>query len=71
MNGQNFLARLTTTKATKSLTSSEQKTNIIAHGQSPNNTETPSGTRTLSGRFLVRRRPEFVQLDCTNPIGLL
>jgi hypothetical protein len=30
-----------------------------------------SGTRTLSGYLLVRRRPEFVQHDCTNLMGLL
>jgi len=55
----------------KSLTSGEQKTKIIDDGQGPNNTETLSGTRTLSGSFLVRRQPEFEQPDCTNHMGLL
>jgi len=55
----------------KSLTSGEQKTKLIDEGQSPNNTETLSGTRTRSGSFLVRRRSEFVQHGCTNDMGLL
>jgi hypothetical protein len=60
-----------TKRARKSLTSGEQKTKIIDDGQSPNNTETLSGTRTLSGSFLVCRRAEFGQPDCTNHMGLL